>query len=357
MPRIDREELAKVARLPGAARLDLRGELALRRALEEYIPRRRQFVAPVTFEVDGKGPSDLYHAFLDPEREFAMVKITRAGVVTDPSGWEFLRPFDAIHVGGNGTTFVRVEGEEPKRVQSRVLLRERFAPPPAEPAHGGRARPGSALPAEPTSLSTFPELARYIRTTGTIPFALSLAVYYPDTRIRYDLDLVDGGLLLDSRTHRLNRETWVPRPARVGHRVDVLAARGDISLQSARALETIVESNGFSAEEIAPIFGGVRELSATALDSLAARKLVLYDRRTEIYRPRLDVLVPLEPRARSAALPSPTDPKLRTSVMELIAAAESRASCPLCGMKLPAGHKGLLCRDCEAMMRAPETPA
>jgi hypothetical protein len=353
MPRVEREELARVARLPGPGKLDELGELALRRALEEYIPRRRQFVSPITLEVDGKGPASFYDALLDPARTFSFLRITRTGVVTDPSGWEFLRPFDALHIGGNGITFVNNEGQEPKRVQSRVLLRERFTPGATVPGERLRGR-ASPTPVEPTTLATFPELARYLRHTGTVPFALSLAVYYPDTRIRYDLDLVDGGLLLDARTHRLNRETWVPRPARMGHAVDVLAGRGDISLQSARALETIVESNGFSSEEIAPLFGGVREVSASALDSLAARKLVLYDRRTEIYRPRLDILLPPDPSARRAPVASSADPKLRTSVMELIAAAESRASCPLCGTRLPAGHKGLLCRECEDLLRAPE---
>jgi hypothetical protein len=359
MPRVDREELTGVARLAGDDRLDEKAAGVLQRALEEYIPHRRHFVSPVTFEIDGKEPSSFYAALMDLNRPFSFVRVTRAGVVTDPAGWEFLRPFDALHVGGDGTTFLRQEGTDPLRAQSRVLLRERYTPPVPRSAGGAGAKGAKARAAPPVavpSLATFPELATYLRATGTVPFALSLAVYFHDTRIRYDLDLVDGGLLLDARTHRLGRDTWVPRPARVGHSVDAIAARGDLTLPSARALEAVVESNGLTAEELAPVFGGVRELSATALDSLASRKLVLFDRRTLTYRPRLEVLVPPEaPRSRSSSGAPPSDPKLRASVMELIAAAESRASCPLCGNRLPVGHKGLLCASCEDLMRAPES--
>jgi hypothetical protein len=228
----------------------------------------------------------------------------------------------------------------------RILLREHYVPmarPGAGAAASVAARPEPFVP---------PRLAQHIRATGTVPFALAVSVYFPDTRVRYEIDLLDGSLVLDPRAHRLPVVRQQKRSARVGYAVDALVARGELSLPSARALEALVETNGLSAVDVAPLFGGVRELGASALDSLVARRLASFDRRSGVDRARLEALAgaPERRRAPASAPAVRSNPRLRSSVMELIAAAESRASCPLCGEPLPSGHTGLLCDKCQALV-------
>ncbi len=121
-------------------------------------------------------------------------------------------------------------------------------------------------------------------------------------------------------------------------------------LLASRCLAVIVESHGLTALEMTHVFGGVRELVDSALQGLAARGLVTFDRRTGVYRPRLDAFMPV-PVAEPSAPPPDTggaNPALRTSVQELLAAADARASCPLCGAPLPSDAKGILCDKCAA---------
>lgn len=351
MARVRREELDAVGRLADPARHDAYSELALQRALEEYLPRRREPVAPLHLEVDGVAVPNLYRALADPAHPFETMRLERTGPEPGSSRWEFLRPFDVLAVGADGAAEATRADAPPVRAMARFVLREHYTPSPSPGPKGSAAPPRAALRPE---LFTPPALARYVRATGIVPFALDLAVYYAEERVRYEVDLVDSALLLDLRTHRLPPRVRVARPSRVGHAVDVLVAHGELSLPSARALEAVVESNGLSTVDLAPLFGGVRELGSSALTSLVARRLVALDRRTGLYRPRLENLAPgpERPRARETSAAPRSNPRLRTSVMELIAAAESRASCPLCGDPLPRDWKGLLCAKCQALVGA-----
>jgi hypothetical protein len=348
------DELNAVARLADPSQHDRASELALGRSLEEYIPRRREFVSRIEFSVDGAKRTNLYSALAEAERPFERLDLERVGPEPEGARWEFLRPFDRLTIGPDGGGELQRGGGPGQRVMARLLLREHYVPIP-RPAGRGSAPIRSTARPELFTPATF---ARYIRITGIVPFAVALVAYFPEERVRYEVDLVDGALLLDPRTHRLLPTGRVGRSARFGHAVDVIVAWGELSLPSARALEVVVESNGLTAVELAPIFGGVRELASSALDSLVARRLVSFDRRTGLYRPRLDALVgPVE---RSRARPAPSgpraNPRLRSSVMELLAAAESRAACPLCGDPLPPDFKGLLCAKCQALVNA-EGPA
>jgi hypothetical protein len=348
-PRASAEELDRVARLVDPSMHDGYSELALVRSLEEYLPRRREAVAPLTFIVDEQEHSTLFPALADRECAFEQLVIKRTGPNPPLTRWEFLRPFDTLTIFVDGSAETLVDTAPPLRVMARLILREQYVPM-AKPREGGpTAGPRATVRSE---LFTPPAFAQYIRATGIVPFALALAVYYPDERIRYEVDLVDSTLLVDPRSHRFAPGRRVPRSARTGHAVDAIVARGELSLPSARALEAVVESNGLTAVEVAPLFGGVRELGTSALDSLVSRRLVVLDRRTGVYRPRLEALLgPGERgRLRAARAPLRGNPRLRTSVMELLAAAESRATCPLCGDPLAPGWKGMLCAKCQGLV-------
>jgi hypothetical protein len=337
-----------VARLADPVQHDRASELALLRSLEEYIPRRRGSVSPVSFSVDGVADSTVYSALADPARKFETLELLRAGPTPDPVRWEFLRPFERLTIAADGATEVWASDGSSSRAMTRLLLREHYVPIP-RPV--GPRRPVSRSAPRP-ELFTGPTFARYIRSTGIVPFAVALAVYYPDERVRYEVDLVDQQLLLDLRMNRFLTSRRVPRAARVGYAVDAVVARGELSLPSARALEVVVESNGLSALDLAPLFGGVRELASSALDSLVARRLVSFDRRTQVYRPRVEALGSPADRTRARAVPSAprANPRLRSSVMELLAAAESRATCPLCGEPMTPASKGILCAKCQELV-------
>jgi len=141
----------------------------------------------------------------------------------------------------------------------------------------------------------------------------------------------------------------------VGFAVDRAIGRGDLSLLASRCLEVLVESPGLTSVELAHVFGGVRELVDSALQGLVARQLITFDRRTGVYRPRIEAFVPSSAAAAKSAAPAitGTDAMLRSSVQELLAAADARASCPLCGNPLPPGPRGILCENCSAKVDAP----
>jgi hypothetical protein len=113
-----------------------------------------------------------------------------------------------------------------------------------------------------------------------------------------------------------------------------------------------------TATDLAPVFGGVRERANASLETLSARGLVLLDRSTGQYRPQLEAVVPSAERARSgSSSPArPSNPVLRTNVAELLAAADARATCPLCGETIPPGPRGLLCDKCTALVGRGDAP-
>jgi hypothetical protein len=102
---------------------------------------------------------------------------------------------------------------------------------------------------------------------------------------------------------------------------------------------------------MAHVLGGVRELGRSALEALKVRQYASFDTRLGLYRPRLDAFLPsgdrMKPSQGPVKLPPIPDPALRTSVSELLAAADARATCPLCGDVLPAGPRGILCENCQ----------
>jgi hypothetical protein len=189
------------------------------------------------------------------------------------------------------------------------------------------------------------------RGQPVLPFSVAILLYLPEERTRLELDLVRGSLLADPRAGRLPVRRRVPRPSRLSWAVDRTIGQGEFSLLATRSLEALVESNGLSSVELAHVFGGVRELVDSALQGLVQQRLVTFERRTGIYRPRLEAFLPEATPSRAIEETAyPFDPGLRTSVQELIAAADARAVCPLCGRPLPPGPSSILCDACSALV-------
>ncbi len=311
--------------------------------LEEYRSRLRVPLGPVTVRVDGREPASLLEALADPAARFTNLRLEFPGAEGGGAAWDYLRPLRSLELGSDGGAEAVYQSggkERSARAMARVLLRERYPP-------GGGA---IGLPEGTTGVPTFPRLAEAIRAEGVAPFQLALLLYFSDERFRYEIDLIGNQVLPDRRAGRLPAARHVHRTSRVSHGLDAYLARGELALSNARALEVLVETHGLTDVEMAHVLGGVRELGRSILDALKSRGLASFDSRLGLYRPRLDAFLPAPERtapeapARLAPIPNPA---LRTSVTELLAAADSRATCPLCGDALPPGPHGLLCARCQ----------
>lgn len=346
-------DLDALARRYAGDRHDAYSERALARAYEEFLSRRQTLLSPLAISADGREYPHFFALLGDPNASFTNGEIR----LESPSGvgpeWEFLRPFERIVLREDGSAELHpVVAGPPQRAIVRLLLREHYLP--RSRPEMDRAASGGQRVELPGFIGTLTQGLEACRLQSLLPFCVAVLVYLPPERIRYELDLVRNSLLADPRAGHLAASRRVRRTARLSWGVDRAVARSDLSLLAARCLEVLVESQGLSAVELAHVFGGGRELVDSALQGLVARQLVVHDRRTGIYRPRLEVFLPA---AETIPPPTPvgvsgTNPALRTSVQELLAAAEARATCPLCGAPLPEGPNTILCPDCTAKVGA-----
>ncbi len=347
MPGASLDELNAFARRRSPASHDAYSESALGRTVQEYLAHRPPPLAELSLEFGGRPVWSVFDALGDDSAPFDRGKIFLAAPPPDGSAWDWLVPFRSIELNADGSADITPLGSAPaRRAIGRFALRELYVPRSRVEEEAGD--PVAAARGRIDRLLTLPEVAELVRTTGIVPLSTTLLVYRSDDRLRYDLDLVSGHLLRDRRAGRLALSRRVRRPPRLAYALDSLVARGELSPITARALEVLSETHGISPLELGQVVGGVRELAASALDALAARGLATLDRRTGIYRPRFDPVLPLVPAPRDDALPPLPNPQLRTSVLELIAAADARATCPLCGDALPPNWKGIVCARCDA---------
>jgi hypothetical protein len=337
-------DLESFARRTVGPRLDVP---ALTAAYHEYLPQRGEPLASFRF---GEGGS-LFAAIADPAFDFGTADLTLTNPPKPGPLWEYLRTFSRIAFSPDGSADVfGPDGGPPTRAIARILLREHYTAPP-------EGKSPKALRAATRTLATPMQGVDYVRQTGVVPFSVAILLYFSEERIRLELDVLEDRLLRDIRTGRFPIARRVRRPPRVAYSVDSYVARGSLPVVSCRVLEVLTETHGTSAVELAPVFRGARELVQTTLQGLAARRLATFDRRTGLFRPRFETLVPGGAAADLADAPQVAHPQLRTNVLELIAAADSRATCPLCGDSLPAGHRGLLCDRCQAEVGAEPGPA
>ncbi|MGD1099650.1 MAG: hypothetical protein ABR888_04835 [Thermoplasmata archaeon] len=346
-------ELDALARQLAGERHDAFSERALARAYEEYVSRQRRPVAPVVFSSNGTEYPTIFGLLADTKAGSATLEI-RPEPAPPASEWGFLRPFERIVIRPDSSADIHplVPGP-PERGIARILLREHYLP--RSRGDEDRGATGGNRVNLATLIATLDRGLVVYREQGLLPFSVAILLYLPEERVRYEFDLLETTLLPDPRSGRLPPSRRVRRTSRFGFAVDRVIGRGDLSLLAARSLEVLSESQGLTSVELAHVFGSVRELVDSALQGLVARQLVTFDRRTGIYRPRTEAFVPSGAETPTSAGPdaSRADTLLRTSVQELIAAADARAACPLCGAPLPPGPKQILCENCSAKVGPP----
>jgi hypothetical protein len=342
-------ELDRLARRLAGDRYDDYSARALNRSYEEYVARRRRTVGPVTVSSGGRAFPSFFSLLGNPDVDLKDGTIRLDEPPKSAELWEFIAPFEKIVFAPDGSAELHRAGNGgPRRAISRVLLREHFLP--RSRAEEDRAASGGLRIQLPSLIGTLEQGLGICRTQSLIPFSVAILLYLPEERIRYEFDLVRMTLLADPRAGRLPAARRVPRTSRISWGLDRAVGRGDLSMLATRCLEVLVESNGLSSVELTHVFGGVRELVDSAVQGLVQRRLVAFDRRTGVYRAQLDAFLPAPAKPEEA--PPTADPALRTSVQELIAAADARATCPLCGRHLPAAPGSILCAECAAMVGA-----
>ncbi|MGB6500866.1 MAG: hypothetical protein WBG19_05655, partial [Thermoplasmata archaeon] len=302
-------------RLAGERFDDFSGRV-LARAYEEFVARRHRLLGPTELVVDGKNFPSFYAALADPQALFTEGEIRLAAGPPPGPDWAYLAPFSrlAFHPDGAAELYPPGDGA-PRRAIARVLLREHFVP--RSRVEEDRAAAGGTRVTLPARIGTLAQGMMICRVQPVLPFSVAILLYLAEERVRYEIDLVHSSLVADPRAGRLSVGRRVARTSRLAWAIDRAIGQGDASLLATRCLEVLVESNGLSSVELAHVFGGVRELVDSALQGLVQRQLVAFDRRTGIYRARLDSFLP----AADGTLPelSPgdrSDPALRTSVQE-----------------------------------------
>ena len=359
MPLANLDDIQAVARRGAPASHDEYSERTLVARLEEYLTQRRGSISPYALKADGVPYPNLYAALRSEDAKFETAELTLRDPPPAGKVWEYVRPFRSVtfHPDGAADVVPLDPGSPAQRAIARVVLREHFVPRSLrqESAEGK----GTLTPGPETSLASLSQSIRFVRATGIIPFAVAVFLYFSDERVTLEVDVVDHLLLKDARAGRISLSRRVRRPARVAFGVDQFVARGELSVLSARALEALADTHGLTVVELSHVLGGPRELATSSLEALVARRLATFDKRTGLYRPRLEAFLTAAERVqpREESLPFLPNPALRTSVRELIAAADARATCPLCGDPLPPGPRRILCPRCEAEVGTEGGPA
>jgi hypothetical protein len=347
------DELQAYAAAVGGAQHDEYSQQSLARAVAEYAPQRRESVAVFALTVDGRPYPSVLAALTDPSATFQRLELVLTDPPRDPRAWEWITPFERLEFAPDGSADIVPFARRgpPRRAIVRVLLRQHYIPRTRSSFDGGRREHVGVGP--PMALDPIAPAAAFAREHHVLPFSLAILLYTAEERYRLELDLIDNTLQKDPRSGRLGLDRRVRRSSRISFAIDTTLARGDLPLTIARALEILSETHGLTALEMGNILGGVREMGSSALQGLTARGLATYDKRTGTYRPRFDPFgagaLPAAPADRVGPMPNAA---LRTSVMELQAAADSRATCPLCGDALPPGLRSILCPRCEQEVNA-----
>jgi hypothetical protein len=303
------------------------------RARASYRAAGRAALGGIAFAVDGGAPGTLFEAVLDPSRRFDRTELLlTAGSPSGPA-WEFLRPFTRLTLGGEGSAELQPVQGPAERSIARILPREGFAALPSSAEFG------------PGRLPTFAQFARALREGGYVPFEIALELYAPHERLRYELDLVDGRLLVDPRAGRWPVASRPRRPSRAAWNFDQAVSSANLPPRSARILEAIWEAGVVSEVDLAQVFGGPDGYEE-AIGRLSRMRLVEADPRGGGWRARFDTLGRAPRSASVSTAARPSESVLRRSMSELLAGAEARATCPVCGGDLPPGYHQLLCDRC-----------
>ncbi|HEV2519569.1 MAG TPA: hypothetical protein VGX00_02965 [Thermoplasmata archaeon] len=275
----------------------------------------------------------MWPALTDPRAEFHSVEIAISDAAPAGPAWEFLRPFTRLLLDEDGSVEVAPRHGAPERAIARVLPREGFGTIPTGSDFG------------PGRLPTLARFCRAVREGGYVPFGIALEVYSSLERLRYEFDLVGGRLLADPRAGHLSPLGRLRRSARAAWNFDRVLSGANLPAESARVLEVIWESGTASESTLASVFGAVHG-GPEAIRRLARLRLIEAEPEAGGWRVREGIFGRA---SRGGAAPAPSrvpQTALRHSMGELLAGAEARATCPMCGEEVPPGHKGLLCDRC-----------
>ncbi len=321
------QELADIARGPSNAPLDAPSIEAIAQGLKAYRRSAAPSLGPLKLVIDGKA-RPFYQAIADPKVPFARVEVALEAA-PPASDWVFLRPFSRILLAGDGSAEVHPPSGPKERVIARWLPREGWR----HPGH----RPSGRLPT-PSGLPTA------IREGGFLPFGAALEIYASEERWRYEIDLLDGRLLADPRAGRYPKAARVRWPSRAAWSLDRLIARSNLAPDDARLLEAVAEIEPGARSDLGGPTQPGRDVQG--LERLAARHLVEADPATGRWQ-----IVPealgggtRAPAPRRAPAPARG---LQESVRGLLAEADARATCPMCGDAFAPGGHGLLCDRCQ----------
>lgn len=344
MSTVSSVELEDVARRLAGDRFDEYAARGLTRAYEEFVGRRRKAVGPIALTVGEKAYPNFYAVLADPTAKFTSGEVRLDGSKSTAADWEFLLPFERVVFHDDGSADLHGPGGSPPRhAIARVLLREHYR---VRSKSEDRPDAGPLLAAEvPGLVGTLEQGTAICRAASILPFEVALLLYLEEERLRLELDIVHSELLRDARAGRLAAGRRMIRPSRISWGLDRKLGRGHVSLLAARCLEVLVESNGLTTIDLAHIFGGVREMVDSALQALVHQRYATFDPRTGVYRARVEAFLPASEAPATPVTP-PARPELRTSVQELIRAADAKALCPLCGIRSTTGPSYLLCDEC-----------
>ena len=346
MSTVSSVELQEVVRGLARERFDEYAARGLARGYEEFVGRRRRSIGPVSIAADGRLYPSFYHVLADPEAKFATGEMTVGPPAPSADDLEFLTPFESVAFHDDGSADLRGPGgSAPRRAVARVLLREHYLV--RSRAEDAPNAPGASRPKVPSLVGTLEQGITICRSLPLVPFEVAILLYLPEERARFEVDLVHSTLLADPRAGRLAASRRLRRTSRIAWGLDRKIGRGHLSLLAARCLEVLVESNGLNAIDLAHVFGGVRELVDSALQALVQQQYATFDPRTGVFRARLEAFLPRSDSTAPRA-PAAVRPELLSSVQELIAAADARATCPLCGKAFPPGPHSLLCDECSS---------
>jgi hypothetical protein len=305
--------------------------------LDEYRARTARAIGPLEWIVDGDTFPGFFEALSDPARPFDTLVIVGPDAPAGPA-WEFLRPFTHLAMGPDGRATITHSGRGPPETGiARLLPRESFL----DATYGIPGPVRGPLP--------WPAFVKAVREGSFLPFGVALELYCSNERVRFEVDLVDSRLLTDPRSGRLPRSARVHWAARGAWRLDHLLGRLSLSPESTRLVELIAETDSLSGRDLGRLFPGL-DVEAL-LPRLGELGLIATDPSTGHWRFRREAIRPAPRRgARPGAGPRPA---LHRSMNELLDAADSRATCPMCGEEFPAGPHGLLCRRCEREVAGP----
>lgn len=342
-----------------------------RKALFDYAQRQPPSIAKVRWIADGQQVRSLGQVLLQaspPERLTAMFHEPRA----DPQAWEFTTPAALVDFDSQGSGRVISFRYDPHKIPPwdphdpgteepcvvRLSVRESYIPRSIK--QETETNEGRPPPPPPFELFSIPDLCRFVRSTGVVPFRIALHLYTSRTRLRYEIDLLHNLLLADPRSGRFSTEDRVERSSRICHGLDRFVARGALPLLPRRVLELLFDSSGLSVQDVSVILQVSPDLARASLQSLVGRQFASFDNRTQIFVPLPQVFLTRaeaererrdeEERKRHA----PTSEALKAAVHELLVEVESKAGCPLCGGAMRAGSPELLCDDCMAAVEQEE---